>query len=222
MRGFFAISKPRRDFRNLYHWSLTIKPNFSTAGRDINVFKPVLTKVANGFSSGWDESQRNVFTPGALAVVMTGWSGLASIVEIGEIACHYYDGARQAVAPHISSDGSGNGFTINVLPKLEKMRSEIAKSEPQLQKWFEDFLKATEMKQFIADANADKDISESADRCKRLLVEKFGENILILPRGSKEKSQNMIIQKHKSQKVTSRAIANATKTNPQLLTMLFC
>jgi hypothetical protein len=150
-------------------------------GSTVPVFKPVLTEVGDiGYSSGWKENQRNLFTPGALAAVMIGHN-MASISEIGELVCHWYYGKREMAAPYIYKDRTAMGFTHKILPKFVEMREHIGKAHPELKVYFDDFIKGPEMKQYISDVDNEYDYSVSFNKCTRLLVEKFGENITILP-----------------------------------------
>lgn len=144
-------------------------------------FTPVLTASSAGYSMGWTEEQRELFTPGALATVMWMYTGASHIVEACELVFHYWHGRREAVAPHVSKEGSVFGFVFNVCPLMVDMKNKIEQQHPAIARKFEQLKQSDEFKAWsrACEAGDNKKADESLVSVKGLLTNTFGANIRV-------------------------------------------
>lgn len=139
------------------------------------------TATERGFTSGWTEATRKCFSPGSLAVVMTGRMGFAPLVEVTELVMHFSGSGREAPAPHVDSNGSVWGFGFNVVPLLMEMKSIITEKMPDVRDAFKEFQESKDFKLFVeaAEKNDEQLTSTYCDKCIVNLVAKMGNNIQV-------------------------------------------
>lgn len=148
-----------------------------------------IVKTPNGYSTGWTENTRNEFTPSALFLIATGYSGLtnASLVEATELVLHYYENKRERCQPYAGANGSIFGFFFNVGGYFRSFKKELEESQPNLFTYFnnQENIK-TWLKLCQEDPQPKEEIKKVADQICEDFVNDFGRSITILPSSEKK------------------------------------
>jgi len=155
------------------------------AAAALSTFTVVLTATTTGWSTGWNEASRNTFTPAALSAVMTEWN-THSMAEVTELVFHFWGQGRERPQPHIMKNGSVMGFRFNVYPLLQGMKEAVEKHDPQLAAAFNALKDTKEFKEFKAAGDDPKRSAVASEAFNKLLAERFGKTITVLPQTKSE------------------------------------
>lgn len=146
-------------------------------------YVPKITQTTDGWSTGWSESQRDLFTPIALSVVMTGWNTRsAAMAEATELVYHFWGKKRETCQPHITERAAVCGFIYNVYPLMKEMKEAIKKHSPDIAIKFEQLEKQEEYLNMQKVQGSSESVVDAATVAINSLLERnFGENIIVKP-----------------------------------------
>lgn len=106
-----------------------------------------LVAAFGGYTTGWNESQRNIFSIGALCTVIMGVPIVP--IEAAELAAHITTGKREMFAKNISVNGDITGFYTEIYPYIGKAINLISERYPKYNKYFQELVLTQEWKNML-------------------------------------------------------------------------
>lgn len=106
-----------------------------------------LISAFGGYTTGWNESQRNIFSVGALCTVITGVPIVA--IEAVELAAHVTTGKREMFTKNISVNGDISGYYTQIYPYIGKAINLISERYPKYNKYFQELILTQEWKNML-------------------------------------------------------------------------
>lgn len=115
-------------------------------------------------TSGWTESSRTLFHPGAIMSIATGYIGFApsNSIEVIELACHYLGEGREYPQRHISNDGVISGFVFNFIPRVLCIADQVRQQFPEITAYADNLR-----------AKPDFDMHFNSEEARFLLIQKI-------------------------------------------------
>lgn len=154
----------------------------------------ILTRTNHGYSTGWTEDTRNMFSPITLFVIITGRSGLTNtaMTETVELVSHYFNRGREWCQQYINEQGYIKDFFYAILPLMMQFKEELLSKNIRVHKYFMELMDSTLFNEWVIHYDNHDNVMASAK--SKLIIEElekvFGNIIVFYPSLEQHANQN--------------------------------